>query len=53
VNDNDRAEWVNNDERLYLWWKREGGSLRNFVRRNRAALTLHINETLNRKPRST
>ena len=50
MNDTDREEWVNNDEGLYRWWKSSGQSLRRFVRENRAELTKHINQQLNKEP---
>jgi len=35
INNAEREMWVNNDEGLYRWWKREGGSLRDFIKNNR------------------
>ena len=35
MNDEERAMWVENDEGLYNWRQREGGSMRDFLRRNR------------------
>jgi hypothetical protein len=45
-NDAERSMWVNNDEGLYLWWKDERGSLRDFVRRHRAELDAAIDQAL-------
>lgn len=39
MNDSDRAEWINNDEGLYRWWKSERKPLRVFIRENRDELT--------------
>jgi len=49
MNDSDRAEWVNNDEGLYNWWKSEGGSLRNFIRNHREEITRVIENVLSGK----
>lgn len=38
MNDNDREDWVNNDEGLYKMWKRSRLSMRAFVRKNRALI---------------
>jgi len=46
MNDNDRREWVENDEALYKWWKAEGGGLYRFVQENRASLTKYIQKVL-------
>lgn len=50
MNDEERGQWVDNDEGLYNWWQREGGSLRAFVRAHRDELTELINAVLDRKP---
>lgn len=42
MSDNDRCEWVNNDESLYLWWKAERIGLYRFVRENRKIITEFI-----------
>lgn len=46
MNDQDRAEWIDNDEGLYNWWRSSGLSKREFIRRNRAELTSCINAVL-------
>ncbi len=51
LNDNDREQWVNNDEGLYSWWKSTRQPIRTFVRENRAELTEAINKVLNAPPR--
>jgi len=38
VNDEDRKEWVNNDEGLYRWWRSERVALSRFVRENRDSI---------------
>ena len=50
LNDNDRRDWVNNDEGLYDWWKSSGIGLYRFVRENRAELTRIITAALERPP---
>ena len=51
LNDNDREQWVNNDEGLYSWWKSTRQPIRTFVRENRDELTEAINKVLNAPPR--
>lgn len=46
LNDNDRAQWIDNDESLYNWWRSSRQSKRAFIRANRAEL-----DTLIRKVR--
>lgn len=52
MNDDDRAQWVNNDERLYSAWRSSRLSLRKYVAEFRAELTEYINKQLNREPKS-
>jgi hypothetical protein len=35
MNDVERSDWVNNEEGLYLAWRRSGKSMRDFIRENR------------------
>jgi hypothetical protein len=42
MNDSDRAEWIDNDEGLYDWWRFSRQSKRNFIRANREELTRYI-----------
>lgn len=35
MNDNEREQWVNNDEGLYSWWRVSRLSMRAFLRENR------------------
>jgi hypothetical protein len=50
MNDNDRAQWIDNDEGLYDWWRASGQSKRQFIRENRAELTRCIQAVLDGKP---
>lgn len=45
-NDDDREEWVNNDEVLYTWWRLSKMSLRYFVRQKRRDIDDFIRERL-------
>lgn len=53
LNDNDRRQWVNNDEGLYNWWKCSRQSMTQFIRENRAELDVAINNILNPPPKPT
>jgi hypothetical protein len=44
INDTDRADWVENDEGLYGWFRRSRMSMRQFVRENRAGIDMRIHE---------
>lgn len=46
MNDSERAEWLDNDEGLYDWWRASKQSKRDFIRENREAITLAINNVL-------
>jgi hypothetical protein len=46
VNDTDRAQWIDNDEGLYDWWRGSGQSKRAFIRENRAEITRCITAVL-------
>ncbi len=50
INDQDRREWVQNQEDLYLWWRGSGLGLYRFVRENRDKLTQIIRDQLERGP---
>lgn len=51
INDDDRAQWIDNDEGLYDLWRASGLSKREFIRRNRPMLTEAITNVLdNKKP---
>ena len=49
INDSDRAEWVNNDEGLYNWWKSTKKGITTFVRENRKELDEFIYRAIGRK----
>jgi hypothetical protein len=38
MNDRDRAQWVDNDEGLYRWWRQHRQSKAAFIRANRAEI---------------
>lgn len=42
INNNDREQWVNNDEGLYNWWKSERIPMRKFITNHRTELDLII-----------
>lgn len=42
MNDTERAQWIDNDEGLYNWWKTSRQSKRAFIRENRAAIDAAI-----------
>jgi hypothetical protein len=45
-NDEDRAQWIDNDEGLYDWWRSAGGSQREFIRADRAEIDAAIDAVL-------
>lgn len=50
LNDDDRNQWIDNDEGLYSWWRSSRQSKSKFIRENREELTQLILTALNRKP---
>ena len=42
----DIEQWIDNDEGLYRWFKRERGSKREFIRKNRAELEACISRVI-------
>jgi len=42
LNDDERKQWVMNDEGLYHWWRRSRQAITVFVRENRAELDEYI-----------
>ena len=38
MNDNDRSQWIDNDEGLYRLWKASGWSKKKFLSHNRAVV---------------
>ena len=51
LNDNERGQWIDNDEGLYNWWLCSKQSMRDFIRENRQEITRIILKRLNQKPR--
>lgn len=43
MNNQERAQWIHNDEGLYSWWKSTRGSKAAFIRENREAIDQAIN----------
>lgn len=50
MNDKERANWINNEEGLYVWWKRSKQSMRSFIKTNRHYIDAAINSILNKNP---
>ena len=48
LNDEERRDWVQNDEGLYIWWKQSALNLHRFVRENRTELTRLIKGAIHR-----
>lgn len=46
LNDTDRAQWIDNDEGLYNWWKGSKLTKRRFIAENRSALDECIRKVL-------
>ena len=44
MNDQDRAQWVDNDEGLYCWWQRERQGKATFIRAHRAEIDAMIQQ---------
>jgi hypothetical protein len=42
MNDTERAQWIDNDEGLYDWWRSSRQSKRAFIRENRAEIDAAI-----------
>lgn len=47
LNDDERGQWISNDEGLYNWWRSSRLSLRKFIRQNRAEIDAAIQPVLN------
>jgi hypothetical protein len=43
INDEERRQWIENDEGLYLWKRSSKLSMREFIRENREAIDAVIN----------
>ncbi len=48
----DISQWIDNDEGLYLWWKRSRQSKTAFIHANHKELVAAIRRVLNAPPRS-
>lgn len=46
MNDEERRQWIQNDEGLYNWWRGSRRPLKAFIRENRAALDAAIKPVL-------
>lgn len=51
INDNDREQWIDNDEGLYNWWRSSRMSKSAFINENRKELGDIIRKYLEQKPR--
>ncbi len=49
MNDQEREQWVLNDEGLYRWWRCSGMGMRRFLRRNRADIDAAILPVVDRR----
>ena len=49
-NDDDRRQWVDNDEGLYNWQRGSGLSMRAFIRQNREKIDAAIDRVLDAPP---
>jgi len=49
-NDEEREQWIDNDEGLYLWWIGSKQSYRNFIRENREQIDTVIDRALDAPP---
>lgn len=47
MNNQDREQWIDNDEGLYDWWKSSRKSKREFIKENREEIDTAINAVLN------
>lgn len=51
LNDQDRAQWIDNDEGLYNWWRASHKGKTAFIRENREEITKAILRALHREPK--
>lgn len=51
LNNAERAMWIDNDEGLYLWWKRSRLSKATFIRENKTEIDALILSVMNKEPR--
>jgi hypothetical protein len=52
-NNDERRQWIDNDEGLYRWQRSSGQSMRAFIRQNRTEIDSHIDGELNRPAATT
>lgn len=52
MNDTERAQWIDNDEGLYNWWRSSRQPKRQFIAENRAAITEAIENVTSGKKRA-
>lgn len=52
MNNDEREMWIMNDEGLYNWRQREGGTMRDFIKRWRHIIDAKIEAELDQSPRS-
>ena len=50
MNDDERDEFIENDEGLYDWWRSSRQSKRTFIRQNRKELDEIINSIMHKEP---
>ena len=52
MNENQRSEWIDNDEGLYNWWQKSHQNKRKFMRENREGIDLVIRQLLSGEKRA-
>ena len=46
LNNDNRIDWINNDEKLYLWWRSEKIGIYKFIKNNKKELDIYIKTKL-------
>lgn len=49
-NDDERRQWIDNDESLYNWQRGSGMNMRRFIREHRQEIDRYIDAALDRPP---
>jgi hypothetical protein len=49
MNDTERAQWLDNDEGLYRWWKSSGQTKKAFINEHRKEITEAIDQVVSGK----
>ena len=49
INDIERREWVLNDEKLFMLWRKDGRAIKKFIRDNRGVIDAVIRPVLDAK----